>query len=69
MATPVIDGPAGKYHLDALEDPGSWGLGEEDRAKIRGEGDQQVIYAVAELWKLKEEGRIKAVGISGASVG
>lgn len=68
IATPVTDGPTGGNHLKALEDPGSWGLMEEDKAKIRGEGDQQVLDAVGELWKLKEEGKIKAVGISGASV-
>jgi D-arabinose 1-dehydrogenase len=69
IATPVTDGPTGGNHLKVLEDPGSWGLGEEDKGKIRGAGDEQVLDAVRELWKLKEEGKIKAVGISGTSVG
>lgn len=66
VATPVKDGPTAGDHLKALEDPESWGLGKQDEARIRGEGDQKVLDAVGELWKLKEEGKVKAVGISGA---
>ena len=69
VATPVINGPTAGDHSEALEDPASWGLAEEDKAKIRGEGDQKVLDAVGVLWKLKEEGKVKAVGISGASAG
>ncbi|KAF8574437.1 Aldo/keto reductase [Ramaria rubella] len=65
IATPVINGSTAGDHMKALETPESWGLGEGDEAKIRGEGDQQVLDAIRELWKLKDEGKVKAVGISG----
>ncbi|GAA5850038.1 hypothetical protein JCM8547_000989 [Rhodosporidiobolus lusitaniae] len=47
------------------EDLERWGLREEDKATIRGPGDEQVLGAMAELFKLKKEGVVKAVGFSG----
>lgn len=42
-----------------------WGLAEHQASLIRGPGDQKVLDAYAELAKLKEEGIIKSIGISG----
>ena len=66
VATPVKNGSTAGDHLRALEEPNNWGLKVGDEAKIWGDGDQQVLDAIGELWKMKEEGLIKAVGISGA---
>ena len=49
----------------ALEDPkaiDAWGLSGELN---KGPGDQVILDAVIELRKMKEEGLIKSVGISG----
>ncbi|KAG9034063.1 hypothetical protein FRB95_013832 [Tulasnella sp. JGI-2019a] len=42
-----------------------WGIAEGQEGKIWGPGDQTVLDALAELRKMKDEGLIKAVGISG----
>ncbi|KAK4054879.1 hypothetical protein OIV83_000803 [Microbotryomycetes sp. JL201] len=42
-----------------------WGLLGEDEAKIHGPGDERVLEALSELFKLKREGKIRAVGFSG----
>ncbi|BGP12885.1 hypothetical protein JCM10213_005162 [Rhodosporidiobolus nylandii] len=47
------------------EDLQRWGLAPGDEGKIRGPGDEKVLAALGELFKLKEEGVIKAVGFSG----
>ena len=53
-------------HTSALGvDAATYGLADEDKAKIRGEGDKKVLGAIAELFAMKEEGLIKHVGISG----
>ncbi|KAG8968093.1 hypothetical protein FRC03_008653 [Tulasnella sp. 419] len=71
VGTPVYpsswDKGAGNVTL-ALTDPTvarQWGLGEGDEAKMWGDGDQAVLDAIAELRKLKNEGVIKRIGISG----
>lgn len=43
----------------------SVGLSRKDAGKIHGAGDQAVLDAVAELFRLKEQGKIRNVGISG----
>jgi len=68
VATPVKEGSTAGDPRKALDDPESWGLKDGEEGKIRGEGDQQVLDAVRELWKMKEEGMIRAVGISGLSL-
>ncbi|KAJ7477088.1 Aldo/keto reductase [Mycena galericulata] len=53
-------------HTSALgEDNAAYGLIEGDEAKIRGEGDQRILDAFAELQKMKNEGLIKNIGITG----
>lgn len=43
----------------------SLGLADGDETKIHGPGDEKLLAAVAELFKLKDEGKIRKVGISG----
>ncbi|BGP28999.1 hypothetical protein JCM10296v2_000735 [Rhodotorula toruloides] len=47
------------------EDLEKWGLREEDAGKITGPGDEKVLAALKELFALKKEGVIRAVGFSG----
>lgn len=43
----------------------AWGLGPNDAALIRGQGDQQILDGYAELRKLKSEGLVRSIGITG----
>ncbi|KAJ7499275.1 Aldo/keto reductase [Mycena latifolia] len=53
-------------HTSALsEDKAAYGLLEGEESKIRGDGDQRILDAFAELQKMKEEGLIKHIGITG----
>jgi len=53
-------------HVAALDaDASAYGLAEVDASNVRGEGDQKILDAIAELQKLKQEGIIKNVGITG----
>jgi len=65
VATPVPNGPNAGDHRKALEEPAAWGLAEGDEGKIHGEGDEKLLAALRELWDLKNEGMVKAVGITG----
>ncbi|BGP36863.1 hypothetical protein JCM10450v2_000755 [Rhodotorula kratochvilovae] len=47
------------------EDLARWGLHDEDAGTIRGPGDEKVLGALKELFALKKEGVIRAVGFSG----
>ncbi|KAG6919316.1 hypothetical protein DXG01_007449 [Tephrocybe rancida] len=65
VCTPIAPRPEGS-NLGALaEEAAAYGLAEGDENKVRGEGDQKVLDAYAELRKLQEEGRVKNVGITG----
>ena len=53
-------------HSTALgEDRESYGLAPGQEGKVWGEGDQKVLEAYGELKKLKEEGLVKNIGITG----
>ena len=63
------EGTAG-HHASAVTDPKvmeQWGLAPGKEDVIHGPGDEKVIAAARELFKMKEEGVIKAVGISGTT--
>ncbi|GAA5871778.1 hypothetical protein JCM3774_000297 [Rhodotorula dairenensis] len=47
------------------EDLVRWGLEDKDAGTIRGPGDEKILEAFGELFKLKKEGKIRAVGFSG----
>ncbi|KAF8076019.1 galactose dehydrogenase [Lyophyllum atratum] len=65
VCTPVASRPTGSNLSALAEDSAAYGLAEGDEGKIRGDGDQKVLDAFAELRKLQEEGVIKHVGITG----
>lgn len=53
-------------HTAALgADAAAYGLAEVDANNVRGEGDQKILDAIAELKKMKQEGIIKNIGITG----
>ena len=63
--------PAGddaRNHLRALGDAAAdWGLAPGGEAISRGPGDDRVLEAVREMFRLKDAGVVRAVGISGPS--
>ncbi|KAL1721353.1 Aldo/keto reductase family-domain-containing protein [Schizophyllum commune] len=48
-----------------LDEALAYGLAPGDEAKIRGPGDEQILAAFAELRKLKSEGLVRRIGITG----
>lgn len=53
-------------HLGALgEEAEAYGLLPGDEKTVRGDGDQRVLEAFGELIKLKREGLVKKIGITG----
>ncbi|TFK29329.1 Aldo/keto reductase [Coprinopsis marcescibilis] len=65
VADPVLPRTSGNA-ISALQDEAAaFGLGVGDEGKIRGEGDVKILKAFAELQKLKDEGIIKNIGITG----
>lgn len=53
-------------HVTALgADAAAYGLAQGDEAKVHGEGDQKILDAIAELRKLKQEGIVRNIGITG----
>ncbi|KAJ6538994.1 NADP-dependent oxidoreductase domain-containing protein [Mycena capillaripes] len=65
VATEVAPKRTGDHTSALREDTAAYGLTEGEEAMIRGEGDQRVLDAFAELQKMKEEGLIKHIGITG----
>ncbi|KAJ3822427.1 Aldo/keto reductase [Lentinula raphanica] len=64
-----VQGKQTGNHASALtEDRAAYGLEEGQEGRIHGEGDQKVLDAFAELRKLKEEGLIRNIGITGYPV-
>lgn len=57
--------PAGSHALALTSKSADYGLQAGDEGKVLGEGDQKVLEAIAELRKLKQEGVVKNVGITG----
>jgi D-arabinose 1-dehydrogenase len=43
----------------------AWGLRPEDGNKIHGDGDEQILTAFGELRKMKDEGLVRSIGITG----
>ena len=61
----VAPRPTGNVSAALSEEAESFGLAPGNEGKIRGEGDQKVLDAFYELRKLKEEGLVKQIGITG----
>lgn len=66
VATRVGPREAG-HPADALKPANleTYGLADGQEAKVWGGGDQLILGGLAELQKMKDEGLIKAIGISG----
>lgn len=65
-AVEPADADAAARPLRALDDlAAEWGVAEGQEAVVHGPGDETILAAVRELWKLKDEGVVRAVGISG----
>lgn len=58
---------AGHHVLALSTESEAYGLAKGDEAKVHGSGDQVLLDAVAELRKLKEEGLVRHIGITGTS--
>ena len=57
-------------HSTALgDDMEAYGLSPGQEGEVRGEGDRKVLEAYGELQKLKEEGLVKNIGITGIIIG
>lgn len=65
VSTPFGPRKQGNHALALQEERVAYGLAEGDEGKVRGEGDRKILDAVLELWKMQEEGLIRAVGITG----
>ncbi|KAG8904809.1 hypothetical protein FRB99_001115 [Tulasnella sp. 403] len=71
VATTVEPKPNSGHHALALTDEAvarQWGLGKGDEDKVWGEGDQTILDAFSELTKMKHQGLIKTIGISGEPI-
>lgn len=68
VASPVYPIPYSGDYKKALTDPttrAEWGLDPDKAPRAWGRGDDTVMAAIRELQKMKEEGIVRAVGISG----
>jgi D-arabinose 1-dehydrogenase len=65
VATPVISKTTGNHATALKAEKEAYGLREGDEANVRGDGDQKILDAYAELRKLKDEGLVKHIGITG----
>lgn len=66
VATPISPRALGCHVAALTTEKREYGLAEGEEGKIRGNGDQKILDAYAELRKLKEEGLVKRIGITGA---
>jgi D-arabinose 1-dehydrogenase len=70
ISSPVYPIPYCGDFEKALSDPrirSDWGLDLDKPPRSWGTGDDKVLAAIKELQKMKEEGLIRAVGMSGLS--
>lgn len=58
--------PGSGFHGQGLTDKREeYGLAPGQEGQVRGPGDEQILAGIGELRKLKEEGLVKAIGITG----
>ena len=65
VANEVTPRKTGQHTLALTDEKEAYGLKEGDEGLIHGEGDQKILDAYAELRKMKEEGLIKYIGLTG----
>lgn len=68
VGTPFGPISASGHHAAALHDKQKeYGLAEGDEGVVRGEGDEKILAAFRELRKMKDEGLVRNIGITGRS--
>lgn len=65
VCTPFLAKTTGDHSSALGEERAEYGLAEGEEAIIRGAGDQKILDAFAELRKMKDEGLINHIGITG----
>jgi len=65
VAEEVVPKRDGDHSAALGEDREAYGLAPGQEGKIWGEGDRKVLDAYGELKRLKEEGLVKNIGITG----
>ncbi|KAJ6516253.1 NADP-dependent oxidoreductase domain-containing protein [Mycena sanguinolenta] len=65
VCTEVTPRRTGNHSSALNEEEAAYGLMEGEEGQVRGEGDQKILDAFAELRKMKQEGLIKHIGITG----
>lgn len=65
VAERLAPSPTGDVSAALGEDAAAYGLAPGDEGRLRGDGDQKILDAYNELRKLKEEGLVKQIGITG----
>ncbi|KAF5393797.1 hypothetical protein D9757_000386 [Collybiopsis confluens] len=68
ICTPVQAKQTGNHALALTDAIAAYGLEEGQEGKVHGEGDQKILDAFAELKKMKDEGLIRNIGITGYPV-
>lgn len=68
VCTTVQRRQTGNHAFALTEEKVAYGLEEGQEGKIHGDGDQRVLDAFAELRKMKTEGLIKNIGITGGLI-
>ncbi|PFH52561.1 hypothetical protein AMATHDRAFT_74044 [Amanita thiersii Skay4041] len=65
VCTLVMPTQSGNHVTALTSNAAHYGLALKDADTIRGEGDQKILDAIAELRKLQDEGLVKNIGITG----
>lgn len=65
VCTPYLPKSTGNHTSALNEYKQEYGLMEGEEAIVRGEGDEKVLMAYAELQKLQAEGLVRHIGITG----
>lgn len=68
VCTSVSPQGPGNHSTALTTNAAQYGLSEEDRGTVKGEGDQKILEAILELRRLQEEGIVKYIGITGLVV-
>jgi len=68
VCTPIAPRTTGNHSFALAGDRALYGLLEGEEGMVRGEADQKILDAIAELRKLQDEGLIKHIGITGYPV-
>ncbi|KAL0949816.1 hypothetical protein HGRIS_009851 [Hohenbuehelia grisea] len=65
VCTPVAPQSTGDHSIALSAQASEYGLVEGEEGKVHGDGDRVILAAFAELQKLKAEGAVRRIGITG----